>query len=157
MTVYRNIITVFLEYRGKVLLMKRGLHKEIAPGLWSSIAGHIEPEEINHPYKTCMREIKEETGIREENIEELNLKYIIFNKLDKEIVINHMFFGRVNTNKVVANDEGDLYWVEKERVAEKIHIPAIRVAIEDYYKNPSQDILLAIAKDEEPYIIWHLL
>lgn len=137
--------------------MKRGLHKEIAPGAWSSIAGHMEAEEINHPYKTCIREIEEETGIEEKNIKELDLKYIIFNKLEKETIINHMFFGKLDTNKVIANDEGELYWVLKEKVAEKIHIPAIRVAIEHYYKEPSEDILLAVSKDEEPYILWHPL
>lgn len=154
---YRNVVTVFLEHRGKVLLMKRGLHKEIAPGAWSSIAGHIEGEEINNPFGACLREIEEETGLKPEQVLELRLSYVIFNKLKEEIIINHMFFGRVSTSRVVANDEGELYWVSKEAVAKRMEISAIRVAIEDYYNSPFDGVRVAVVRKEEPYLVWNQL
>lgn len=157
MIVYRNIISVFLEYDEKVLLMKRGLHKKIAPGQWSAIAGHVEPEEINHPYKTCLREIKEETNLEKEDIKELNLKYIVFNKLPEEIVVNHIFFGQTNTDKVRSNDEGELFWISKYNIAEKMHIPGIAKLINHYYNNTSREIMLVAVSKEEPFIWWHKL
>ena len=157
MIIYRNIISTFLEYNGKVLLMKRGLHKKIAPGQWSSIAGHVEAEEINNPYEACYREIKEEASLEKEDIDELNLKYIAFNRLPEEIIINHIFFGRTKTDKVSSNNEGDLFWISKDKVAEKMHIPGISKLIRHYYNNPSKEIMLVAVSDEEPFIWWQTL
>ena len=157
MIVYRNIISAFLEYDEKVLLMKRGLHKKIAPGKWSAIAGHIEAEEINKPYTACYREIKEETNLSKEHIEELYLKFIAFNKLPKEIVIDHMFFGKLKTDKVKANDEGELFWIAKSDIGNKMHIPGISKLINRYYQNPSKEIMLVDIFDEEPFFCWHSL
>lgn len=147
----------FLEYEDRILLMKRGMHKSIGPGAWSGIAGHIQGVEINHPYDACFREINEEAGLSRQNIDELALKYIIYNKLDEETIVNHIFFGYINTDKVVANDEGDLFWIPKEEVAEKMYVPAVRLACEHYFSTPSDNILISVAKKEEPYILWHPL
>jgi 8-oxo-dGTP diphosphatase len=46
------------------LLMKRADTKRIAPGMWGGVGGHAEPDELNSPRTTCLREIYEETGWR---------------------------------------------------------------------------------------------
>jgi len=67
----------FLKYNDKVLIMRRGTHKKLNPGLWAPVGGHLEPEEINAPAEACLREIEEETKIRLDNIMDFRLKYII--------------------------------------------------------------------------------
>lgn len=155
MIVYRNITTAFLENGGSVLLMKRGSHKKIAPGYWFGVGGHMEPEEINHPYWACLREIKEETGITKDEIDELDLKYIVFNREDDEVVINHIFFGKINTNHVVANDEGTLRWIPRNQLLDRQLTPVLHEILSYHYNNPSGEILLGIVNEEEPLIWWH--
>jgi len=72
----RIMAGAFLVCGDKVLLMKRGLHKEFGAGLWAGVGGHLEMDDIKNPraldlIETCYREIQEETGIEKSDI--LNL------------------------------------------------------------------------------------
>lgn len=96
--------------------MKRGDEVKIMPGFWSGVGGHLECEEINNPRAACLREIYEETGIRENQISDLKLKYIVLRRWFDEIVINYMYFGKTITSHVIENDEGTLHWVNKDSV-----------------------------------------
>ena len=82
----------FLVCGNKVLLMKRGLHKELGPGLWAGVGGHLDLEDIENPraidlIETCYREVQEETGISRANIFKLQLKYIAVRKDSNEIAL----------------------------------------------------------------------
>ena len=62
MITLRNGVAAFLQNNGSYLLMKRAENRGIAPGVWSGVGGHIEPNEINDPLAACYREIEEETN-----------------------------------------------------------------------------------------------
>ncbi|QHQ60211.1 NUDIX domain-containing protein [Anaerocolumna sedimenticola] len=62
----RNMATAYLMNRNEFLLMKRAAGRNLAPGLWAGVGGHLEPEELNSPKEACLREIYEETGITQE-------------------------------------------------------------------------------------------
>lgn len=116
MITFRNIASAFLIHDNNILLMKRGDEVKIMPGFWSGVGGHLECEEINNPRAACLREIYEETGIRENQISDLKLKYIVLRRWFDEIVINYMYFGKTITSHVIENDEGTLHWVNKDSV-----------------------------------------
>ena len=59
MITLRNGVAAFLWNDGNYLLMKRADNREIAPGVWSGVGGHMRPNEINDPLSACYREIKE--------------------------------------------------------------------------------------------------
>ena len=60
---HRAIHVLVFRQDGQVFLQKRGLHKQENPGLWdSSVAGHVDAGETYDA--CCVREIKEEIGIR---------------------------------------------------------------------------------------------
>ena len=67
----RLVAGALLSCGNQVLMMKRSEHKALAPGVWSCIGGHLEPDEINTPSQACLREIWEETGIAPERIHNL--------------------------------------------------------------------------------------
>ena len=157
MLILRNIVTAFLMWKDEILLMKRGKYIKIRPGDWYGVGGHVEPEEINDPYSAIYREIYEETGIKEENIEDLKLKYIVYNKGEYEIVINHFFFGRVETQDCVENDEGSLHWIKRNEVLKKSFHPAINRVLKHYLTEAKEGILLGAVEGEEGYIWWHPL
>lgn len=151
---FRNIATAFLLHENKILLIKRGDHKSIGPGRWFGVGGHIEPEEINNPYAAAYREIFEETGIERNQLEDLELKYIVYNPTGSEIIINHIFFGTPSITEVIESDEGTLHWVDRAEAIEKIQIPAVRLALESYFSEVSKGILLGAVDSTEPYICW---
>ncbi|NOU93485.1 NUDIX domain-containing protein [Paenibacillus sp. LMG 31456] len=72
----RTMTGAFLFNGDAVLMLKRSENKKIAPGLWACIGGHVEPNEMSHPETSCLREISEETGITEEQVDDLRLRYI---------------------------------------------------------------------------------
>ena len=59
------------------LMMKRADNRRIAPGMWGGVGGHAEPNEVNNPKLTCLREIYEESGIEEKDLKKLDLRYIV--------------------------------------------------------------------------------
>ena len=67
-------VAVFIEKAGKILMMFRdGSH---CAGTWSLPGGHMEIGETS--LETCRREIKEEIGIKIDNIEKADFENTIF-------------------------------------------------------------------------------
>ena len=159
MLYFRNIVTAFLFYDNQVLLMKRGEDRKIAPGYWFGVGGHMEPEEINNPHSAIYREILEETGISKDKLADFNLKYIVYNKdPDKdEVVVNHIFFGKLSSKEFVDSAEGKLFWIDKEDALTKEFHPVIKIVLANYFKNKKSEILLGVAHPEEPYTWWYPL
>jgi len=105
----------FLRWQDEVILMKRSEHKKIAPGMWSGIGGHIEPEDENSPITACLREIEEETGILPEQIEKLDLRYFTLCKNLNALHSIYYFSGILKEKPILREtSEGDLYWVKLE-------------------------------------------
>lgn len=108
----RTMAGAFLTFENKVLLLKRGMHKALAPGMWSCVGGHMEPQDNNSPYQTCYREITEETGITPADIEGLSLRYITVQHMPDEICTGYFFVGEITYELPLPQcDEGELHWV----------------------------------------------
>ncbi len=154
---FRNIATAFLLHEDKVLMIKRSEDKEIGAGKWFGVGGHIEPSEINNPYAAALREVNEETGLKSENIEDFDLKYIVYNHVKGEIVVNHIFFGRPDTYDVVANNEGTLHWVPRSEAIERLELHALKRVLAHYFSEVREEIMLGVVDCEDPYIWWYPL
>lgn len=153
---FRNIVTAFLMWNDQILLLERSQDKKIAPGVLFGVGGHMEHEEMNDPYRAVHREISEETGLDNSKIQEIELKYIVYNRVDdKEIVVNHIFFGKVSAPYVIPNHEGVLHWVGMDSVLEKISHPVILKVLNHYMRDRREDILLGVLDWEEPYVWWY--
>lgn len=145
----RNVCTAFLKNGDDILLMKRSASRKIAPGYWYGVGGHLEPSEINNPQMACLREINEETGIRAEDISDLQLKYIVMRRSRDEIVVNHFFFGSTRTRSFLESDEGTLSWVAERDVLDRQFFDAIRLTLDHYLKTggKTRDVLAGIVDD----------
>ena len=131
--------------------MKRSENRKIGPGFWYGVGGHLEPDEINIPYDACLREIQEETGIGPDEIEDLQMKYIVMRRGSDEIVLNYFFFGRTLTRAVTASDEGTLTWVPESEVLEYHFFEAIRLTLAHYLETGRQtDGVLVGVVDRAP-------
>lgn len=64
----RQMAVALLYKNGKALFVQRNQHRTFLPGYLVPVGGHIEPYELNEPKHACVREIYEETSIREERL-----------------------------------------------------------------------------------------
>ena len=141
----------FLVCGDKVLLMKRGLHKELGPGLWAGVGGHLDLEDIENPraidlIETCYREVQEETGISRADIFKLQLKYIAVRKDSNEIRLHYHYLGEVEKEIPMPEcSEGEFYWIDKSELLDLPMSTSVKEAIRHWVHNPCNDAVHIVA------------
>lgn len=79
-------------YGGMVLLYRIG-SRVVGNSYTGTAGGHFEQEELNDP-KTCvLRELQEETGLAEDDLENLTMRYVTLRLKNGEIRQNYYFFA----------------------------------------------------------------
>lgn len=107
----RNMATVYICNDDKVLLMYRIGSKLFKQNIWVGIGGHFEEAELNNPRACLLRELQEETGITENHITDLTLKYITIRKTSEEIRQQYIYFAGLKHDVAITQcDEGILEW-----------------------------------------------
>ena len=135
----RQMAAAFLFNGEEVLMMKRSPERELAPGLWAPVGGHLEPHEMSQPRSACLREIKEETGITEAKLTDFKLKYIILRQKESEIRLQYIFFGNSQVRFVTITEEGELYWKNKTEVLELKMATTTRFVLEHYFETGAKE------------------
>ena len=120
-----RIVTSFLKYNNKILILKRSQKVKSMKELWAGISGIIENNEL--PINRAKIEIFEEVGIKQE--------YITLIKSSNEITVespqyaNHQwiifpFFFKTDTNDIKLNWENSEYkWIKVEEIKEFETVP----------------------------------
>jgi len=154
--------TAFLSNRTDMLMLKRGADRKLAPGLWTGVGGHIEPEEMNDPERACIREILEETGITSNELIDLTLKYQLIRIKGDEIRVQYVYFGKTFKKQLITNDEGELYWIDIENLL-ALELPwSIRAMLTHYLDTGStSDIqyvgIMTTNSEGSPVMAWSSL
>lgn len=140
------------------LMMKRAMNRKFKPGIWAGVGGHVEPYEINNPKEACLREVFEETGIGEDDIEDLKLKYITLRRSKDEIRIQYIYFAHSKTRNVIQTDEGELFWINKKELLKKDLSVTAMETLKHYtsYGDSIDDILVGTvsAQGNQPIMTW---
>lgn len=112
--------SVYIINENKMLMLYRIGSRVVAPS-WCGIGGHFEKDELNDAERAVLRELKEEINLRENDLENVKLRYIALRNKDGEIRINYYFFADLRKGVSVRSfcSEGKLQWVELEKVTEK--------------------------------------
>ena len=113
----RNMTAIYLFREDKVLLLYRKGGKVVNRVWTGSAGGHFEGYELNDATACVLREMKEELGVSEENIDNLTLRYITLRNTNGEIRQNYYFFATLKDeiNDLVSN-EGELQWFSLNEV-----------------------------------------
>lgn len=114
----RNMTSVYLVREGEVLCLYRIGSRVVSNKYIGSAGGHFEKEELNDPKACVLRELKEELGLTEEDLEGLRLRYITHRLMNGEIRQNYYFFGRLKEDRELSSTEGTLRWVPFAEVPE---------------------------------------
>ncbi len=94
--------------------------------------GHFEPEELASPYACALREMKEELGLEESDVEDIRLRYVTLRLYNGEIRQNYYFFGRLKTQRDLSSTEGQLHWFSWEEL-KTVDMPLSARQMMDHY------------------------
>lgn len=112
----RNMTSLYLVREGEVLCLYR-IGSRVANNKYVGAAGgHFEPEELNDPKRCVLREMEEELGLTEPDVQDLALRYITVRLVEGEIRQNYYFFARLKEDRALSSTEGILRWVPFEEV-----------------------------------------
>lgn len=154
----RQMATAFLFFEENILMMKKTLSKITDVEFWSGLGGHIEPEELNYPKQACIREIYEESGFEESDLENLDLKYILIRIKEDEIRQQFVYFGKSKRTNHINSDEGELHWIEKGAINNCRLSKIVSFMLEHYFENPNLNHVMigtiTLDHDDEPQIQW---
>ena len=112
----RNMTSLYLT-KGESLLCLYRIGSRVANQMYvGSAGGHFECDELNDARKCVLREAYEELGIREEDLEDLKMRYITLRLKNGEVRQNYYFFARLREDRELTSSEGQLRWVKFEDV-----------------------------------------
>jgi len=148
----------------KVLMMKRGLHKEMGAGMWAGIGGHIDLTDIKNPRaidlsETCYGEVFEEAEIPKTAIKNLKLRYIAVRKTENQIRWHHHYFGELESEVLLPKcSEGEFHWVDKTHMLSLPMSTTLREAVKHWIEHPQDDTvyLIAVSPDDETAVVSQL-
>lgn len=82
------------------------------------VGGHFESDEVNDAKAAVLREINEEIGLAENDLDNLDLRYIALRLVKDELRINYYFFADIKDSAKINYDcnEGILEWVSLDEV-----------------------------------------
>ena len=112
----RNMTSLYLISGEKMLLLYRIGSKVIKDSYTGTAGGHFEKDELNDPNACVLRELHEETGLTENDIENLALRYVTLRLKNNEIRQNYYFFADLkNPNAPITSNEGNLEWADLDK------------------------------------------
>lgn len=154
----RALAVAFIISNEKVLMMERNSNRKLFPGTWAPVGGHLEANEFNDPFDACLREVYEETGLKEADFRTMEFKYIVLRRREDEIRVQYVYFIETDNTKLDVTEEGNLSWVPFNNVLDLNVTATTRYILEHYFnKNKkTDDILVGTVSNEEgvPVMTW---
>ena len=133
----RNMTSIYLRRDDKFLLLYRMGSKVIGNSYTGTAGGHMEESELNNPRACVLRELEEETGLTERDVENLQFRYITLRLKNGEVRQNYYFFGELAAHvdvDALTSNEGELQWFDISEV-ENLNMPhSARYMILHYIK-----------------------
>ncbi len=104
----RNMTSIYLRDGERVLLLYRQGGRVVNDMWVSSAGGHFESFELNDARACVLRELNEELGLCESDIENLSLRYITLRRTKGEIRQNYFFFAEIKStiSRELTSNEG---------------------------------------------------
>ena len=126
-----DIVTVFLEHDKKILILKRSQKVKTMKTKWGGISGYIEQEE---PVKRALKEIAEETGLKNKNVTLLRigepLEAVESGKPEITWIV-HPFLFSSNTDQIRIDWEHDEYrWINPKEIENYETVPRLKDALD---------------------------
>ena len=113
----RNMTSVYFTGEKGILCLYR-IGSRVANNKYVGAAGgHFEKDELSDAKACALREMKEELGLSESEVENLCLRYITYRLKNGEIRQNYYFFGSLKAGRKLESTEGELHWFSYEEAS----------------------------------------
>ena len=115
----RNMTSIYLyNDNDEFLLLSRVGSRVVRDNAYiGTSGGHFEQDELNDAKKCIIRELREETGLTLDDIEDLKLKYVTLRAKKGEIRQNYYFFAKIKDSNINVNsNEGKLKWFKSAEI-----------------------------------------
>lgn len=117
----RNMAGLYLRHGNQLLLLYRIGSRVISDSYTASAGGHFEKEELSDAKACVIRELYEETGLTEQDIDNLSLRYVTIRLKNGELRQNYFFFADlINNMKEITSNEGNLKWFQMEELLKNL-------------------------------------
>jgi len=130
----KNVVTCFLEFNGKILILKRSEKVGSNRGKWAGVTGYI--ESIETPYQTALKEVFQETNLTPEDAELITRGKLFSVPHNKNMVwkVYPYLFRVKNPDKIEINwEHKETKWIKPEDLFKYKTIPKFREALERVY------------------------
>ena len=114
----RCMTSVYLSKSNKMLLLYPQGSSDVN-NLWiGSAGGHFEKDELNDAGACVLRELEEETGLTENEISELSLRYVTLKITKGELRQNYYFFAELkeHVDTDIISNEGICKWFDYDEL-----------------------------------------
>ena len=111
----RHVVTCFLMYNNQILILKRSDKVRTHKLKWAGVSGYIEPGETD--VMTAYKEIREETGLQEDDVELVRKGEPIHVQDGPNVWVVHPFLFNSKTDKIAIDWEHTEYrWIAPEEL-----------------------------------------
>ena len=131
----RKVVTSFLQHRGKVLLLQRSDKVSTFKGLWAGVSGSI--PEVTAPFHQALQEIKEETGLGEEQVELVRSgdPLLVSDKEGQEWLVHpFLFFVEDVSGLSLDWEHSRMAWVIPSEIDSFATVPGLRETWDQLWK-----------------------
>lgn len=154
----RNMTSIYITSGDRILMLYRIGSRVVAPS-WCGIGGHFEREELNDAKAAALRELKEEINLEEQDLKNLELRYVTLRNKNGEIRQNYYFFAELAEKARIPDvcDEGILEWIPLKKVLDKIMPYTAKYVLEHYITQGQKDDVLYCGTALESGVVFHPL
>ena len=132
----RNMASIYISKGNKMLLLYRQGGR-VVNNVWvGSAGGHFEEYELNDARACVLRELQDELGIAEKEIENLRLRYVTLRRSKGEIRQNYYFFADLKNgvSEEMVSNEGISKWFPLSELT-SLEMPFTSKYVIEHYLN----------------------
>lgn len=127
MIIVKKVVTAFLRYKGRILVLRRSDRVGSYRGCWAGVSGYIEEDET--PLEAAEREIREETGIKDARLVRAGKPFMVEDKGVEWMV--HPFLFDSPTARITLDWEHQGYrWIDAKELKKLWRVPGLGTALE---------------------------
>lgn len=123
----RQVVTCFLEHESKIPLLRRSQRVGTYRGRWAGVSGYI--EEGNTPYEQALKEIREETGLSQEDVQlvkEGQPLEVIDEELGRKWVVHPFRFRVMSPQKIRIDwEHTEMKWIDPKEIGKYETVPKL--------------------------------
>lgn len=139
---FQAYTVILLRCADRYLLLHRSQSKSFAPGKWTGIGGHVEPDEYKDLYASALRELREESGLSLADLRDFTLRRVLLtNRAGRPFGILFYFTGTLTLAVLPDCPEGELSWRQADEFASLDIIdntrPVLDCLVKDMNRDPS--------------------